>query len=203
MVVFSCIDHKKDRPGVAHPLQKKAQRVGHPPEKAKNKKQLDWLGTPTRQVQKPNLGHPAQEKSPMRVVNHFNKKVYFVSLASVQRRIKVPTDVGFGIEFAPIELRIRLQAAVYEYKPNFFRQILSRPVLVVNLSDVGERVPDELFSELVRGMLENERVEDLFDEDRVCEIFDRRGFKSVSASIWSLFHFSRVRHAFVLKSRDD
>lgn len=56
----------------------------------------------------------------MRVVNHFNKKVYFVSLASVQRRIKVPTDVGFGIEFAPIEFRIRLQAAVHEIQTKRF-----------------------------------------------------------------------------------
>jgi hypothetical protein len=138
----------------------------------------------------------------MRVVNHFNKRVYFVSLASVQRQIKIPTDdVGLSdLKFTPIEFRIRLQAAVYEYKPNFLRQLLSKPALVVNLSDVGERVPDEVFSELVRGMFENERVEDLFDEDAVGEIFDRRGFKSISISIWSLFHLSRVRHAFVLKS---
>jgi hypothetical protein len=134
----------------------------------------------------------------MRVVNHFNNRVYFVSLASVQRRIKIPTDVGVD---TPIEFQTRLQAAVYEYKANFLRQILSKPALVVNLSDVGERVPDEVFSELVRGMFENERVEDLFDEDAVGEIFDRRGFKSISISIWSLFHLSRVRHAFVLKSR--
>jgi hypothetical protein len=144
----------------------------------------------------------------MRVVNHFNKRVYFVSLASIQRRIKIPTDVGLDdedvfLEFTPIEFRIRLQAAVYEYKPNFLRQILSKPALVVNLSDASGRVPDEEFSQLVRGMFENERVEDLFDEDRVGEIFDRRGFKSISRSMWSLFHFSRVRHAFVLKSRDN
>ena len=140
----------------------------------------------------------------MRVVNHFNNRVYFVSLASVQRRIKIPTGVGLGdLKFTPIEFQIRLQAAVYEYKPNFLRQILSKPALVVNLSDASGRVPDEEFSQLVRGMFENERVEDLFDEDRVGEIFDRRGFKSISRSMWSLFHFSRVRHAFVLKSRDN
>jgi hypothetical protein len=140
----------------------------------------------------------------MRVVNHFNNRVYFVSVASVQRRIKIPTDVGLDadvrLEFTPIEFQTRLQAAVYEYKPNFFRQILSKPALVVNLSDVSERVPDEEFSELVREMFENERVEDLFDEDRVSEIFDRHGFRSISRSIWSLFHLSRVRHTFVLKS---
>ncbi len=148
----------------------------------------------------------------MRVVNHFNNRVYFVSVASVQRRIKIPTDVSLNedvgldedirLEFTPIEFQTRLQAAVYEYKPNFFRQILSKPALVVNLSDVSERVPDEEFSELVREMFENERVEDLFDEDRVSEIFDRHGFRSISRSIWSLFHLGRVRHTFVLKSTD-
>jgi hypothetical protein len=100
----------------------------------------------------------------------------------------------------PIEFQTRLQAAVYEYKPNFFRQILSKPALVVNLSDSSERVPDEEFSEVVGKMFENERVEDLFDEDDVGDILDRYGFKSISKSIWSLFYLSRVRHAFVLKS---
>jgi hypothetical protein len=133
----------------------------------------------------------------MRVVNRFNSKVYFVSLARVQKRIRLPMDV---LAHPPIEFQTRLQAAVYEYKPNFFRQILSKPALVVNLSDSSERVPDEEFSEVVGKMFENERVEDLFDEDDVGDILDRYGFKSISKSIWSLFYLSRVRHAFVLKS---
>src|SRR5690348_16866509 len=85
--------------------------------------------------------------SPMRVVNHSNNRVYFISLASVQRRIKLPTDVGLGVRLAlpPIEFQTRLQAAVFEYKPNFFRQILSKPALVVNLSDMSERVSDKEF----------------------------------------------------------
>jgi hypothetical protein len=116
----------------------------------------------------------------------------------------IPMDVGLDeyvkLPRSPIRFQTRLQAAVYEYRPNFFRQILSKPALVVNLSDVSGRVPDEEFLEIVRAMFENERVENLFDEDGVSKIFDRYGFRSISRSIWSLFHLSRVRHAFVLKS---
>jgi len=141
----------------------------------------------------------------MRVVNRFNNKVYFVSVVRVQRRITLPMDVGLDkdvrLSFPPIEFQTRLQAAVYEYKSNFFRQILSKPALVVNLSDVRERVPDEEFSEIVRTMFENERVEDLFEEYSVSKKFDGFGFTSITRSIWSLFHLSRVRHMFVMKSR--
>ena len=146
----------------------------------------------------------------MRVVNHFTNKVYFVSVVRVQRRIKLPMDVSVGtsldkdvrLSLPPIEFETRLQAAVYEYKSNFLRQILSKPAFVVNLSDVRERVPDEEFSEIVRTMFENERVEDLFDKYSVIKIFERFGFTSISRSIWSLFHLSRVRHTFVMKSTD-
>ncbi len=139
----------------------------------------------------------------MRAVNRFNNKVYFVSLANVQRQIMLPMDVTLGdvrLARPPIRFQTRLQAAVYEYKPNFLRQILSKPALVVNLSDVSGRVPDEEFSEIMRTMFENERVEDLFDEGGVNKIFDRHGFTSISRSIWSLFHLSKVRHTFVMKS---
>jgi hypothetical protein len=140
----------------------------------------------------------------MRVTNRFNNKVYFVSVVRIQKRIKLPMNVGLGedskLTFRPIEFRTRLQAAVYEYKPNFFRQTLSKPALVVNLSDAHERVPDEEFSQIVRAMFENERVEDLFDQHSISKIFDRSGFTSISRIIWSLFHLSRVRHTFVMKS---
>ena len=141
----------------------------------------------------------------MRVVNHFNRKVYFVSVVSVQRRIKLPMDVGLDkgmrLSLPPIEFETRLQAAVYEYKSNFFRQILSKPALVVSLSDVSERVLDEEFAQLMRDLFEGERLEDLFHEDRVGEIFAKHGFEAINRRIWSLFHLSRVRHAFVLKSK--
>jgi hypothetical protein len=140
----------------------------------------------------------------MRVLNRFNNKVYFVSVVRVQKRIKLPFDVGLHkdlkLAFRPIEFQTRLQAAVYEYKPNFFRQILSKPALVVSLSDVRERVPDEEFAEIVRAMFENERTGDLLDECNVSKIFDRFGFTSISRSMWSLFYLGRVRHTFVMKS---
>lgn len=140
----------------------------------------------------------------MRVVNRFNNKAYFVSVVSVQKRINLPMNVDldkdFKLAFPPIEFQTRLQAAVYEYKPSFFRQILAKPALVVNLSDVRERVPDEEFSEIVRAIFESERVGDLFDQDSVTKIFDRFGFTAISRSIWSLFYLSRVRHTFVMKS---
>lgn len=142
----------------------------------------------------------------MRAVNRFNNKIYFISVAKVRRRINVPISLDMGeveVALPPLEFEIRLQAAVYEYKSSFLRQILSKPVLVVNLDDVRGQVGEEEFSEIVRQVIENEPMPDLLKKDGVSEVYDRHGLQSVGKSIWSLFHLSRVKHTFILKAPEE
>jgi hypothetical protein len=142
----------------------------------------------------------------MRAVNKFNNKVYFISVANVRRRINVPMSLNMDedeIALPPLELEIRLQAAVYEYKSNFLRQIFSKPVLVVNLDDVRGQVTNEEFSELVQEVIESEPVTDLLKKNGVSGVYDRYGFRSVGKGVWSLFHLSKVKHTFILKTPKD
>ena len=142
----------------------------------------------------------------MRAVNKFNNKVHFISVANVRRRISVPMSLNVDkdeVTLPPLEFEIRLQAAVYEYKSNFLRQILSKPVLVVNLDDVRGQVTTEEFTELVREVIENEPMTDLLKKDGVSEVYDRYGFQSVGKGIWSLFYLSKVKHTFILKTPKD
>ncbi len=113
----------------------------------------------------------------------------------------LPVADDIEVSLPPIRLEnITLQAAVYEPKTSFLKQILSKPVLVVNVDDPSEQISGEEFSEFMRKLIENERMDELLAESGSDEIYKRYGFQSVDKNIWSLFHLSKIKNAFVFRT---
>jgi hypothetical protein len=144
----------------------------------------------------------------MKSKNKFNDRSYIISIVPVRNRITIPmtlpVDDDIEVSLPPIRFEnITLQAAVYEHKTSFLKQILCKPVLVVNVDDPGEQICGEEFSEFMRELIENERMDDLLAESGSDEIYKRYGFESVSKNIWSLFHLSKIKNSFVFRTAND
>ena len=116
----------------------------------------------------------------------------------------VPLADDIELSFSRIRFEhIRLEAAVYEHKTSFLEQILSKPLLVVNVNDPGGQISGEEFSEFMRELIENEQMGDVLAGSGSREIYKRYGFESVNKNIWSLFYLSKIKHTFVFHLAGD
>jgi hypothetical protein len=141
----------------------------------------------------------------MKVRNAPTDVPYIISVIATRKRVTIPLTIPLSddvqVSLSPMRFdHLTLEAAVYEQKSSFFRQILSKPVLVVNLNDPGGHISTKEFSNLMCNLVENERIEDLLDETRSNEIYKWYRFESVDKQIWSLLHLRRINHTFIFRT---
>src|SRR2546425_4621385 len=118
----------------------------------------------------------------MKTKNKFNNRPYIISVVPTRKRITIPMTVPLAddieLSFSRIRFEhIRLEAAVYEHKTSFLEQILSKPLLVVNVNDPGGQISGEEFSEFMRELIENEQMGDVLAGSGSREIYKRYGFE--------------------------
>jgi len=138
----------------------------------------------------------------MLVTNEFSGRRYLISVVEVNKQITVRPDVSSEADliFPSVSFdNIRLEAAVYNLRNSFLAQVLSKPVLVVNVDDQDGTITKKAFSDLMGALIQIENIDDLLDKRKLEHIFEIYDFEAVGKQIWSLFHLSNIMHVFIFE----